>query len=134
MFSQCEGYEEERMKLKPSIFKWSVLVSSTTLKWATTEYETGQLPLRIACRVPVLLLITVSLWANVLVMSGTVAVETPVISIAVKNREWSRIKPPVEDSVGISLFAAVVTVFIAIHTLSVPVMEMEMEMEMVEVR
>ncbi|KAJ5528864.1 hypothetical protein N7527_002257 [Penicillium freii] len=31
--SQCEGYEEERMKLKPSIFEWSVLVSSTTLKW-----------------------------------------------------------------------------------------------------
>lgn len=41
VFSQCEGYEEERMKLKEaSISKWSVLVSSTTRKWATTEYET----------------------------------------------------------------------------------------------
>lgn len=41
MFSQCEGYEEERMKPKPSIvFEWPVLVSSTTLRWVTTEYET----------------------------------------------------------------------------------------------
>ncbi|KAJ5705977.1 hypothetical protein N7536_001666 [Penicillium majusculum] len=41
--------------------------------------------------VPVPLLIPVSLCVSVLVMSGTVAVETPVFSIAVKNREWSRI-------------------------------------------